>query len=66
MIQKLANVALCLSLAGTPVFLGCDRTVAEKSTETTNSDGTKTVDKSKTTESPDGSTQTKTEHEVNK
>ena len=62
MMRHVATLGLCLSMVGVPMMIGCDRTVAEKTTEKTNSDGTTTVDKTKTTQAPDGSTQTQTEH----
>lgn len=66
MTRYIATAALLLSFAGVPVLVGCEKTVEEKKVETKQPDGTKTKDESKTTQSPDGSTKTTTEHKVDK
>ncbi len=67
MIRKTLSVVLASSLLiGTPLIVGCDRTVEEKKTVKTSSDGTTEVDKKKITESPDGTIKKTEEHTVDK
>ena len=57
---------LLASLFGTPVLVGCDRTVSEDKTVKTNSDGSTEVKKEKTVEKSDGSVEKTTEKHVDK
>ena len=66
MTRYIATAAVLLSLAGAPVLVGCDKTVSEHKDETKTPDGTTVKNESKTTQSPDGSTKTTTEHKVDK
>jgi hypothetical protein len=60
--RQVTTAVITLSLVSGFSLVGCDQTVSEKTTETTSSDGSKQVDKTKTTQSPDGSVHTQTEH----
>lgn len=62
MIRQLATTVLVAGFLGIAALVGCDRTVSEKTTETTHSDGSKSTDSTKTTQAPDGSTKTTSEH----
>lgn len=60
-----ASLLLAAALCGTPFIAGCDKTVSEKETVRTTSDGsTKTRDE-KVTEHPDGSVSKTTETKTN-
>jgi len=60
------NLMLLASLFGTPVLVGCDRTVQEEKTTKTNADGSSEVKKDKTVEKSDGTVERTTEHKVEK
>ena len=66
MTRYIATAALLLSFAGVPVLVGCDKTVSEHKDETKTPDGKTVKNESKTTESPNGSTETTTKHEEKK
>jgi hypothetical protein len=54
------------SLLGLPMLSGCDadKATTEKKVETHSSDGSSTVDKSKSTTDSNGNTKTETEHKA--
>ena len=57
---------LLASLFGTPVLVGCDRTVSEDKTVKTNSDGSTETKSQKTVEKSDGTVEKTTEKHVDK
>jgi hypothetical protein len=65
MMRHMTATLLMASLLGGAGLVGCDRTVDEKTTETTHSDGSKTTDSTKTTVGPDGTRRTTSEHSSN-
>ncbi len=60
------NLMLLASLFGTPVLVGCDRTVSEEKSVKTTSDGTSEVKKEKVVEKSDGTVEKTTEKKVEK
>jgi len=60
------NLMLIASLFGTPVLVGCDRTVSEDTSVKQKSDGTTEVKKDKTVEKSDGTVERTTEKKVDK
>ena len=60
------SLMLIASLFGTPVLVGCDRTVSEDKTVKTNSDGSTEVKHDKTVEKSDGTVEKTTEKNVQK
>lgn len=64
--QRFATVAILAASIGIPAMVGCDKTKEEHQTEVKHPDGSVDVNKTKTVESPDGSTKTVNEHETSK